>query len=401
MAEERTRRTEAGMAGIIEDSRVGTMVRRLGCGLITLVAVAALCFASGCSGFFVYPGSTGNGGGGNSTGDYVYVANASTANIAGFAVGTGTLSAVPNSPYALPASPTAIVVNPANTLLYVAAGTSIYAYGIQSTGALSALNGGAAVGAATVAAMDISPDGQWLLALDSSTSSIDEFQINTSTGGLTERTISYSVSNTQPMSIKISPNAQYVFAALGTAGDLSFQFNTATGALSSPTLLSAPTSQNSDNALAVDANSAYLYIARSGAGGGLAVYKIGLGGALSQVIGSPFTTGGGPFSVALNKAGTDVYVANRTDGTISGFSIGTGTALTLTALSGSPYASGSAVTSLAIDNSGNYLLAAARAGAPDLSLYSFDSASAGKLDLAASSATGADPTIAIAAAATH
>jgi 6-phosphogluconolactonase len=389
------------MAGIIEDGRKVTSVcagRIVSC-LTRAAAAAVLLLASGCSGFFVYPGPSG-GGGGSTTGDYVYVANASTANIAGFAIGTGTLTAVANSPYALAASPTAVAINPANTILYVAAGTSIYAYGIQTNGVLNALNGGAAVASATVAAMDISPDGLWLLALDSTTSSIDVFQITSGTT-LTERTYSYSVSNPQPMSIKIAPNAQFVFAALGTAGDLSFQFDKNTGALSTATLLSEPTSQNSDNALAVDASSTHLYIARSGAGGGLAVYSIGLGGALSQVAASPFTTGAGPFSVALNKAGTDVYVANRTDGTISGFSIGAGTTPTLIALSGSPYGSGSNVTSLGIDKSGNYLLAAASGGSPDLSLYSFDSATAGKLNLAASSATGADPTVAIALAATH
>ena len=390
------------MAGIIEDDRTAITVRarRIAHSLTRAAAAAVLLLASGCSGFFVYPGSTGNGGGGNSTGDYVYVANASTANIAGFSVGSGTLTQVPNSPYALAGSapPTAIVVNPANTVLYVAAGTSIYAYGIQSNGVLNALYGGAAVATATVAAMDISPDGRWLLALDST--GIDVFQINVGTGGLTQQTtIGYPVTNPKPMSIKISPNAQYVFAALGTGGDLAFQFDNATGALSSsPALLSGSSNLNSDNALAVDATNTHLYIARSGPAGGLAVYTIGVFG---QVTGSPFATGGGPFSVALNKAGTDVYVANRTDGTISGFSIGTGTALTLTALSGSPYNSGLNVTSLAIDNSGNYLLAAASGGKPDLSLYSFDSATAGRLNLAASSATGTDPTVAITVAATH
>jgi 6-phosphogluconolactonase len=398
------RRTEAGMAGIIEDGRQGTSVcaRRIVPCLRRAVAAAVLCLAAGCSGFFVYPGSTGNGGGGsNSTGDYVYVANAATANIAGFSVGTGTLTTVANSPYPLAASPTAMVVNPANTVLYVAAGTSIYAYGIQASGLLNALNGGLPLAAASVAAMDISPDGRWLLALDST--GIDVFQINVSTGGLTPgQTIGYPVNSPQPKSIEVAPNALFVFAALGTAGDLSFQFNNATGALSSPTALPEPTNLNSDNGLAVDANSAYLYIARSGTAGGLAVYAIGLGGAIgpsSQVTGSPVATGGGPFSVTLNKGGTDIYVANRTDGTISGFSIGSSGALT--ALSGSPYSSGLGVTSLAIDNSGNNLLAAASGGSPDLSLYTFDSATAGKLDPPAPYATGTDPTVAIAIAATH
>jgi len=47
-------------------------------------------------------------------------------------------------------------------------------------------------------------------------------------------------------------------------------------------------------------------------------------------------------------------------------------------LSGSPYQSGSAVTALAVDSSGDYLLAAANGGSPDLTMYSYDSAPSGQ-----------------------
>jgi 6-phosphogluconolactonase (cycloisomerase 2 family) len=246
--------------------------------------------------------------------------------------------------------------------------------------------------------MDISPDGQWLIALDRTVGVIDEFQINSNTGALTPLAVTYSASGTpNPMAIRIAPNAHFVFAALGTAGDIVFPFNTASGAFSTGQQFFVAGNQ-SDNALAVDSTSTYLYIARSGTNGGLAVDAIN-GGALSAVSGSPFAAGTQPFSVVLNKAGTDVYVANRSDGTISGFSIAAGAALT--ALSGSPYSAGSAVTALAVDNSGSYLLAAAQGGTPDLALYSYDATTAGKLDLAASTATGTDPTQAVAIAATH
>ena len=107
------------------------------------------------------------------------------------------------------------------------------------------------------------------------------------------------------------------------------------------------------------------------------MYTIGSGGPLTSVSGSPFTAGTQPYSVAVNTAGTDVYVANRGSNTISGFSIASGGSLTV--LSGSPYQSGTAVTALAVDSSGDYLLAAANGGSPDLTMYSYDSATAGKL----------------------
>jgi 6-phosphogluconolactonase (cycloisomerase 2 family) len=151
--------------------------------------------------------------------------------------------------------------------------------------------------------------------------------------------------------------------------------------------------------LAVSPDSTLLFIARSGPAGGLAVYTIGSGGALTSVSGSPFTAGTQPYSVAVNTAGTDVYVANRGGNTISGFSIASGGPLTV--LSGSPYQSGSAVTALAVDSSGDYLLAAANGGSPDLTMYSYDSATVGKLDFATSVPTGTDPTGPVALAMTH
>jgi 6-phosphogluconolactonase len=163
--------------------------------------------------------------------------------------------------------------------------------------------------------------------------------------------------------------------------------------------LAPVSSTTSDNGLAVSPNSAYLFIARSGTGSGVAAYAIGTGGSLTEVSGGAYTAGNQPFSVVVNTAGTDVYVANQLDSTISGFSIGSGGALT--AISGSPYTSGSAVTALAVDRTADYLLAAARGGSPDLTMYSYDQTTAGKLDLSTSTATGTDPTGAVALALTH
>lgn len=92
-------------------------------------------------------------------------------------------------------------------------------------------------------------------------------------------------------------------------------------------------------------------------------------------------------------------MANRNDNTISGYSIGANKALTV--LSGSPFTSGQAVNSLGIDPGGTYLLAGANGGSPDLSMYSFDATTPGKLNLAKSVATDTDPTNVTAIAVTH
>jgi Uncharacterized conserved protein len=184
---------------------------------------------TGCDGFFppvvpVPPGSTGN---------YVYVANATgttasgsnaaTGTVTGFAVGTATLTAVPSSPLVLGYIPVAMAVTRNNKFLYVATQGNINAYTINSDGSLSASSSGTGVAIVNVVSMDVSPDGQWLVALDGNTlqAQVDVFQINTTTGALaavSNGTLAIPNAVINPRMVKISPNGAYIFAALGTEG---------------------------------------------------------------------------------------------------------------------------------------------------------------------------------------
>jgi len=368
-----------------------------------IVAIGGLLLAAGCGDFFVYPGSSG-GSGGTTGSNYVYVANQTSNTVAAYAVGTGTLTKISGSPYALSFTPTAATVNPANTVLFVAGVTGgvgyIASYSIGSSGALTLLTTNN-IGLADPISMDVSPDGQWLFGLDGNGLTVDQYQINATNGTLTlGNGQTYVISNATivPRGIKISPNGNFVFAAIGTAGDLVFPFSTTTGVLSSPGRLSLPANV-SDNALAVSPSGNTLYIARSGTNGGLAPYSISSTGVLQSITTNPYAAGSQPFSVAVTSDGTGVYVANQLDSTISGYTIASnGTA---TATTGSPYSNVSAPTGLAIDRTGKYLLAISNAGSPDLTMFSFDATTTGKLNLVASTSTGTDPTGPIAIAVTH
>jgi 6-phosphogluconolactonase len=303
--------------------------------------------------------------------------------------------------------PLSMVVTPNNSLLYVGSATNgIFVYFINSDGSLRTPNTGAQPANVLAPAMAVSPDGQWLIALDGTNKQLDIFQINASTGALTSVNAAASYSATsgtwQPSDVRVSPDGTLIFAALGTAGDVVFTFNTTTGVAVSSQGLTTGDAATGDYGLAV--SKTYLYIARSGTNGGVAVYSIGSGGLLTPVTGSPFAAGQGTFSVALDSTGTYVYAANRTDGTISGYTIVPSTTvlgLSLTQLSGSPYKSGTTVQSIGVDSTNKYLLAAAVGGKPDLTMYSFDITVPGKLIPATSVATGKDPAGAVALALTH
>jgi 6-phosphogluconolactonase len=372
--------------------------------VVVVVAVVLPIFV-GCAGFFPPLNEGGTTGG---TSNRVYVANQGASSIGGFSIGTGTLTTLVGLPLAPGYKPLTMVVTPNNTLLYVGAATGIFVYFINSNGSLTSPSSGSQTAGVFATALAVSPDGQWLIALDGTTQQLDIFQINASTGALTSVNAPATYSTTsgtwQPSDVRVSPDGTLIFAALGTAGDIVFTFNTTTGVAVSSQGLTTGNAATGDYGLAVNANTTYLYIARSGTNGGVAGFSIGSGGALTPVAGTPFIAGNGTFSVTLDSTGTYVYAANRTDGTVSGYTIvpGTTTAgLTLKPLSGSPYASGSGVQALGVDSTGKYLLAVAVAGSPDLTMYSFDIPVPGKLDPATSVATGVDPAGAVAFATTH
>jgi 6-phosphogluconolactonase (cycloisomerase 2 family) len=376
-----------------------------------VVGLLALGWTTGCAGFWVAVNNTNNGGG-STTDDYVYVANAgtsaATATLTGFAVGTGTLTAVTGSQYTLGFTPASVAINPANSILFVSGRTSagigvIYAFSIGTGGALSALNNGNAVSSGfDEVSMDISPDGNWLFGLNADNLSLDEYGIeyNANTQVLTLSVPSsyvYTslVTGTAIASqVKVAPDGDFVFAALGTAGDMVYQLNTSTGVLTALSPLPAISTTTSDNALAVSSGSSYLYIARSGTNGGLAVYTISSSGGLQQVTGSPLAAGTQPTSVVVNAAGTGIYVANQNSGTISEYGVVTSTGA-VSPLSPATVATVSAPWALAVDNSGDYLLSISQTGSPNLTMYSY---SAGQLTFSTSSPTGTGP---VAIAATH
>lgn len=374
---------------------------------VAIAVAMALPVFTGCAGFFP-PINGGGGGGGGTTANLVYVANQGASSIGGFAIGTGTLAAVSGSPLAAGYKPLSMVVNPSNTLLYVGAATGIFVYFINPNGSLTVPTTGSQPAGVNAQSLTISPDGQWLIALDGTTQQLDIFQINATTGGLTSLTApaTYAIQSGtwQPTQVRISPDGTLIFAALGTGGDVVFTFNTATGVAASASYLATGNAATGDYGLAINSTTTYLYIARSGTNGGVAVYSIASGGVLTSVTGSPFAAGNGTFSIVLDITGTYVYAANRTDGTISGYTIVPSTTvlgLSLKPLTGSPYTSGSAVQSVGVDSTGKYLLAVAVNGAPDLTMYSFDIPVPGKLDPATSVATAVDPAGAVALALTH
>jgi len=371
-----------------------------------LVCIAGVLGLSSCAGAgkFFPPPCTTNCNPTNS-GNYIYVGNSSTAvsSIAGFSITTTpAVNALTNSPYATGLPPNTLAITPKNTFLYVGSiSGGIYAYTINSDGTITVANSGGpvATGVSPIT-MQVDPTGQWLIAADVSPS-VYVFGINASTGALTTQGNAVALDTGSATNVYITPNGQYVFVSLGTGGVDILTLNTTTGVITKLNQILTPKgSSNADLGLSSDPNTKYLFVTETGINS-VRVLNINTTGSsvLTELATSPTATGLGPSEVLVTKDGSYVYVTNRTDGTISGFTLAANGSLT--ALSGSPYTTGSAPVAITEDTTDSYIAVACAGGNPDMQVFKIDTTTPGKLDAFASKTTGTDPTLATTIASTN
>lgn len=359
--------------------------------VITLLGVAGALSLTGCGGFFQCEGkascpSTGTGTPGTSSGDYAYISNNSTSanDLSVYDVSTGALNALSSSPISLGYIPNAMVINPANTIMFVSnpATSVINAYTIASSGALS---GGTAVATQIATAMAISPDGEYLYALDVTTAgSFLAFYAIGANGALTAASnpnIQLPISGTGTLgaSIAVAPSgsdSNYLVVTLGTAGDVivplaNDQLN---AAIAIPTPITPTCPNNSaagDFGAAIDSNNNG-YFARTCE---IAVYSIASDGSKwTSVTNTAANSTPGLGDHAILLTGSYLYTANVTDSTISGFSFTS--AGVLAPLTGSPFAAPTSVSALGVDNTGKYIVASGYSSSAGTKLYTIGSAGA-------------------------
>ena len=311
--------------------------------LLPLAAVPLLLLAvlTGCSGFFVYPGTSSSSSSGS--GDYAYASNSASGSnyINGYSLSGGSLVATTGSPYSLGFIPSAMVVTTNNSYLYIASSGSageIYGYSIGSGGALTLLNSSLGLEAENSVALDVSPDGQWLFSLNADGLTLEEYKINTSTGILTAEG-NYPITGiaggvVTPTSLRIAPSGNYIAAALGTGGADIFAFTTSTGIASSSAAVLAPLSTANGFYSADIDSSNNLYLSGTS---GLVVYTVvaGSGSATATLASSTtgYTLGSGNLSTTINTANKYVFAGSEnsstSSGTIYSYAIGTGGALNI------------------------------------------------------------------------
>lgn len=383
-------------------------------GALTVMAlIIASTWLAGCKGFWNPP--TSSGGGTGSASGVFYVMNTGKSQVAGFAFTSGstTPAAVTNGSASFSAQPLAMAMAPGGGYLYVSTGGGIFAYSIGSGGELTLLNNNQALSADLPTAMAIDGSGTWLVESIGGSAVLNAIPISTSTGILdSSRTVqTVSLPNTILTQIAASPASStnpYVFVAMGAGGTAVIPFTAAS--TSSPfgavkVINALHNTTGGATAVAVDPTNRLLYVGETTAfttgtqTGGLRVFTIGANSTMSEVSGSPYQTAGtGPSAILPTADGNFVYVSNKsvsgsTTGNITGYPVtSSGGAYSLGTLINT-IAAGTGTLGLAEDSTGTYVLAT-NSGGPDLSVYTFDTTTSGKLVAATTAATGTDPVLA-------
>lgn len=360
---------------------------------IPLLVLSGTLLLSSCGkNFFTKPGGGGGAGGGGGTSKFLYVLNAgsgSNGTVQAFSVNSsnGTLSRIGNAVNA-GTSPQAMAIHSSNRFLYVASLEGILAFSIHSEGSLFSLAGSPFSPGTGPIALATDVNGKFLYALNSLSTSISVFQIDNSSGALTARTGSPAMSGT-PLNLVVAPNAGSIYVAEGTTGVAVFHVDSSGGITGGS--VAAPPSGSKAQDLAVAPNGTLLYA--SNGGSGAAAYSISSSGDLTTqpITGSPFIQSGasGADSLTVDPTGKFVYVANNGSGNVSGFAILGGGSLT--PLSSSPFAAGIRPAAVRVESGGKFVYVANTGSSPDISIYSVDSAVAGKLNSAGSASSGTNP----------
>ncbi|HTC95454.1 MAG TPA: beta-propeller fold lactonase family protein [Terriglobales bacterium] len=285
---------------------------------------------------------------------FLFVTNQSSNNISAFAVNTssGMLARVSGSPFATGATPLGVAVDSMGRFLFVANqdSNSVSVFSINSSsGALAQVPGSPFSGVSNPFGVTVSPNGAFLFVSSANATvgtgnTISAFAIDSTTGSLTQMGSPAATSNpvgiTSP--IGMATDGKFLFVGDHMAeAVVPFSINALSGSLTPVSALPAPGSSCTSSChhnplrLTVDPMDKFVFWTNVQAGT-LSAFNIN-NGALTAIAETP--TGQHPFGLALDPSGTLLYVVNKVDNSISGFSVNPNTG-TVTPLSGSPFPEG-------------------------------------------------------------
>jgi len=276
---------------------------------------------------------------------------------------TGVITAGAQTPQVEGTSPNGLALLPSKKFLYAvnSRANTISIFNVASDGTLT-FNGTPAPAGSGPDAAVIDPTGKYLLVTNNFSNDVSVFSIDPASGVLSEVPGSPFFANTDPTEILITPSGQSVYVTnplIGMVTAFSFSNGVLTQVPGSPVFSGAGA-----YGLAVDGSGRFLYVANPSASnssvptiGNISGFNIDpVTGALSPILGSPFTStaGIGPTALTVDSFGKFVYaVTPGSSSSIWCFAI-TPTNGQLVAVTNSPFSLAAGGLFALIDRNGNH-----------------------------------------------
>jgi 6-phosphogluconolactonase len=228
------------------------------------------------------------------TAPFLFAANQTAGDVTVYTVdpGTGTLGVLSGSPFPIqPAShPSSVAISPAGNFLFVANATegTIAVFSIGGNGALAQAGLPTSVGAgATPTSIAVEHSGRFLYVTDPAHNAVLGFSIQTG-GALSPVNGSPFLAGAAPAGLGIDPQGALLYVANSGSNNVSaFAIDSSTGALGQVTGSPFATGGVGPSAVAVDADTSFAYVTEAGSHD-IAAFSIASNGALQPVKGSPF-----------------------------------------------------------------------------------------------------------------
>ncbi len=231
---------------------------------------------------------------------FLYVVNQTSGDVTGYTVdpGSGSLVVIqgtpssPASPFPIqpPSHPSSVAIAPTGNFLFVANGTegTIAVFSIGGNGALTQAGLPVSVGTgATPTSIAVEHSGRFLYVADSAHNAVAGFAIQ-SNGTLAPISGSPFAAGTAPLGLGIDPQGALLFAANSGSNNVSvYAIDSSSGALGQVSGSPFPTGGVGPSAVAVDADTNFVYVTEQ-TSHDIAAFSIASNGALEQIKGSPF-----------------------------------------------------------------------------------------------------------------
>jgi 6-phosphogluconolactonase len=279
---------------------------------------------------------------------------------------SGVLSTLSISPITAGQGVRSLVIHPSNKFMYAVNSfeNDVSLYTLSDSGALTEMGTRQPTGTSPqLAVMDSA--GQFLYVINSGSDNISSFSIDASSGTLTPVVGSPFPIGAQAINMRVSPSGNFLYVSVGVGIGGS-------GALSQN--IDVVQAGTTPSGMAIDSSGSQLYVSNFG-DNSISIYPINANGDL----GTPNTIGAGlgvlssPVALLIDNSGKFLYVANESSSTVVAYSIASDGSL---ALLPSSYSIGanSQPSSLATDASGNYLFVT-NIASPAIQSFSRDTAS--------------------------